>query len=406
MTTTRDEKLPEGPLHGMRVAEFTHAVMGPSAGLILADLGAEVIRIEPPGGDATRELKGFGSGYFTYYNRNKKSVCIDLKSDAGRATALDLIASCDVMLENFAPGTIDRLGLGWDEVSRLNPGLVFASMKGFLSGPYEQRIAMDEVVQMMGGLAYMTGPRDRPLRAGTSVVDITGGMFAVIGVLAALQERQHTGRGRQVRAALFETTAFLMGQHMAWSAISGKPVPPMPERVSAWAVYRTFTSADDQPVFIGIISDRHWQRFCTAFERGDLAEDTDLRTNNDRIAARQRLLPDLEAMFRRIPAADIMARCEGAGIPFAPIGRPEDLFRDPHLQESGRLLPTLLPDGEQAPLPGLPLEGEGFTPVMRRQPAPAGADTRSVLQSLPGYDAGRLDHLEQGGHIHTRQEPL
>lgn len=396
-----DENNNQRPLRGIRVVEFTQAVMGPSAGLILADLGAEVIRVEPPGADPTRRLKGFGSGYFTFYNRNKKAITVDLKAEGGREVALDLIKSADVMLENFAPGTIERLGLGYEVVSELNPRLVYASMKGFLSGPYERRIAMDEVVQMMGGLAYMTGPSGRPLRAGTSVIDITGGMFAVIAIQAALLERQQTGRGRKVKTALFETTAFLMGQHMAWSSISGQEVPPMPERVSAWSVYRIFKSADDKSVFVGLISDKHWRRFCEAFERPDLLADESLATNNARIDQSARLIPDLEAMMARLSAQEIMAKCDKAEVAFAPIGRPEDLFDDPHLMASERLVETRVPAGHTAMLPGLPIEGEGFTPHVTHQPPAPSHDTRDVLLALEGYDEARIESLLRAGLIET-----
>ena len=257
------------PLHGLTVLEFTHAVMGPSAGLVLADLGATVVHVEPPEGDATRRLRGMGTGFFSYFNRNKQSLAVDLKHPDGLALIDRLLATADVLVENFGPGTMDRLGLGYEVLSARWPRLIYCSLKGFMPGPYEQRHAMDEVVQMMGGLAYMTGPPGMPLRAGTSVVDITGGMFGVLGVLAALHERTTTERGQLVRAALFETTAFLMGQHMAHGALSRQPVPPMPARISPWSVYRTFTPADGDAVFIGLVSDRHWQRFCRAFERPD-----------------------------------------------------------------------------------------------------------------------------------------
>lgn len=343
------------PLDGIMVLEFTHAVMGPTTGLLLADMGAEVIHIEPPEGDATRCLKGFGTGYFPFYSRNKKSLAIDLKSEQGRQVIQGLVPQADIIVENFGPGTMDRLGYGYDEMSKLNERLIYCSLKGFLSGPYEKRHAMDEVVQMMGGLAYMTGRPGDPLRAGTSIIDITGGMFGFIAILAALYEREKTGKGTFVKSALFETTAFLMGQHMAYAALSDEPVPPMPARVSAWSIYRTFDSFDGEKVFVGIISEKHWERFCEAFGRQDWLHDDRLATNNDRISERDWFLPEVESMMKTLKKEEIIARCEEAGIPFAPIARPEDLFDDPQLNNGRGLVETDL-GKVKAKLPTLPLE--------------------------------------------------
>jgi crotonobetainyl-CoA:carnitine CoA-transferase CaiB-like acyl-CoA transferase len=381
------------PLTGLTVLEFTHAVMGPTTGLLLADMGAEVIHIEPPEGDATRRLRGFGTGYFPFYSRNKKSLAVDLKSDAGKSIIYRLAQTADIVVENFGPGTMDRLGFGYEPLSQQNERLIYCSLKGFLSGPYEKRHAMDEVVQMMGGLAYMTGRPGDPLRAGTSIIDITGGMFGYIGILQALYEREKTGRGTFVKSALFETTAFLMGQHMAYGAITQTPVPPMPARVSAWSVYQIFESADGQSVFVGIISEKHWERFCQVFERSDWLTDDRLRTNNDRIAARDWFLPDVQTTLRRFTKADIISRCEGADIPFAPIAQPEDLFTDPHLLAGGRLLETTLPDGTQTALPAFPLEYGNTKPELRHNPPAIGEHTAEVLKGA-GYSEEEIEDFE------------
>src|SRR5579862_4265113 len=250
------------PLAGIRVLEFCHAIMGPSAGLILADLGADVIKVEPVGGDTTRKLVGFAAGFFGTFNRNKRSLAIDLKAEEGRALLHRLVATADVAIENYAPGTMDRLGCGYEHFAKTNPRIVYCALKGFLSGPYEHRPALDEVVQFMAGLAYMTGPPGQPLRAGTSIVDIMGGAFAVIAIQAALRERERTGRGQLVKSALFESTAFLMAQHMAGEAVTGRPPPPMPVREGAWAIYDPFTTSDKEQIFVGITSNAQRQRFC------------------------------------------------------------------------------------------------------------------------------------------------
>ena len=268
------------PLDGIRVVEFCQTIMGPSAGLILADLGADVIKVEPaPDGDKTRRLHGFAAGFFGGFNRNKRGFAADLKSDEGRAEVHKLLQTADVVIENYAPGTVEKLGCGYEDCKRLNPRIIFCALKGFLSGPYENRLALDEVVQYMAGLAYMTGPPGRPLRAGASVVDIMGGTYAVLGIMAALRDRDRTGEGQLVKSALFESTAFLMTQHLVGGAVTGTEQPPMPGRVGAWAVYETFETKDEQRIFIGLTSDNHWRRYCEKFERPDLLADPSLKTN-------------------------------------------------------------------------------------------------------------------------------
>lgn len=383
-------------LSSLRVLELTHAVLGPSCGLILADLGAEVIRIEPPQGDPTRSLKGFGTGYYPFFNRNKKSLALDIKTESGRQVVFRLLENTDVLIENFGPGTMERLGLGYDALAPRFPRLIYCSLKGFLPGPYERRLALDEVVQMMSGLAYMTGPAGQPLRAGASVVDVMTGMMGALAVLAALRERDSSGKGQLVRTALFETAAFLMGHHMAYAAITRQPVPPMPSRVSAWAIYHTFQTADGELVFIGVTSDKQWARFCEVFERPDWLADDRLASNNGRIEQREWFLPQVADLIRRYPKAEVLRRCEQAELPFSPIARPEDLFTDPQLLAGGSLLETTLPNGERAPLPRLPilLGAEGSTLVAH--PPAIGEHSRQVLAEAGWSEAEIQDLIDRG----------
>ena len=380
------------PLAGLTVVEFTHMVMGPTVGAVLASLGAEVVRVEPIGGDRTRRLLGSGAGYFPMYNRHKASLCLDLKAPGGLAVARDLVATADILVENYRPGAMDRLGLGWDDLAEANPRLIYCSEKGFLSGPYEQRTALDEVAQMMGGLAHMTGPPGRPLRAGASVIDVTGGLFGVIGILAALEERHRTGRGQKVVSALFETTVYLVGQHMAQAAVTGTPAQPMPARTSAWAIYDVFETAGGGPLFLGVVTDSLWRAFCELFGLDDLWADETLRENNARVAARERILPAIRPVIAGYTRDELVTKLEGSGLPFAPIGRPEELFDDPHLLESGGLEPVTLADGTTTHLPALPLEMGGARAGGPATLPDAGADSRSVLRGL-GYSISRIDGL-------------
>ena len=388
------------PLAGIKVVEFSHMVMGPTVGHILAGLGAEVVRVEPIGGDQTRRLLGSGAGYFPMYNRGKQSICLDLKSADGLAVAKDLCAQADVLVENFRPGALDRLGLDYSSLAKSNPRLIYCSEKGFLPGPYEQRTALDEVAQMMGGLAYMTGPPGRPLRAGASVIDVTGGMFGVIGILAALEERHRTGRGQKVVASLFETTAYLVGQHMAQFAVTGKPAAPMPARVSAWAIYDVFETKDD-PVFIGVVTDALWQKFCTLFGLDDLWADESIRANNQRVLARERILPRIRDLVGQMTRAEVIAKLDGTGMPFAPIGKPEELFDDPHLNAGG-MEPVRLDTGAETKLPTIPLEMDGKRPGAPSALPKPGADARAVLESL-GYPAERIATLIETGAVEESQ---
>lgn len=384
------------PLQGIRVVEFVHTVMGPSCGLVLADLGADVIKVEPIGGDHTRRLTASGAGFFAMFNRNKQSIAIDLKSEAGRAVALDLVASADVMTENFAPGTIERLGLGWDDVRAQNPRLVFASLKGFLAGPYEHRTALDEVTQMMGGLAYMTGLPGRPMRAGSSVIDIAGGTFAAVAIMAALIRRATTGAGGKVESALFESTAFLVGQHMAFFATNGKAMPPMSVRLSAWGIYDVFEVADGQ-LFLGLVTDNNFARFCAEFAL-DWGAEPGLATNAQRVAARETLVPRMQDFLKPFALADLVPRLERASVPFAEIRRPEDLFDDPHLNASDGLVPVTLPNGTATKLPALPVSFDGARLPRRHDLPQVGEHTDAILAAL-GYDAARIAGLRSAGAV-------
>ena len=370
------------PLAGIRVLEFTHMVMGPTCGMILADLGAEVIKVEPPGGDKTRTLPGLGIGFFRSFNRNKKSVVLDITSPAGRETAVELIGTCDVVLENFRPGLMTDLGLDYATLASKHPRLIYVSHKGFLPGPYEKRLALDEVVQMMGGLSYMTGPVGRPLRAGTSVNDIMGGMFGAIGVLAALRERERTGHGQEVQSALFENCVFLSSQHMQQYLMTGEAPPPMPARVSAWSVYDIFALAEGAQLFIGAVSDKQFNALCRVLGRPDLIDRAEYRDNAARVAVRPQLLAELGAILATHRIDELTPQLEAAGIPYAPVSRPEQLVNDPHLRQSGGLVPMQTDDGSSTDVVLLPLTMGGRRPGVRMPLPKVGEHTDEILSAL------------------------
>jgi crotonobetainyl-CoA:carnitine CoA-transferase CaiB-like acyl-CoA transferase len=390
------------PLAGVRVVEFTHMVMGPTCGMILGDLGADVIKIEPIAGDNTRRLLGSGAGFFPMFNRNKKSLAVDVKDRRGREIVLKLVAGADVFSENFKSGTMDKLGFGCAALAALNPRLVYVTHKGFLPGPYEHRTALDEVVQMMGGLAYMTGPEGRPLRAGASVNDIMGGMFGAIGALAALAQRDHatrgTGRGQEVQSALFENNVLLVAQHVMQFAVTGRPAAPMPSRISAWGIYDVFTVAGGEQIFLAVVSDTQWAVFCDSFGFPDLRADARLASNNQRVQAREWLMPLLRERLATHTATELGSVFEANGLPYAPITRPEELIDDPHLRATGGLAPMHLPDGRSTTVPLLPLTLDGQRPGVRLDPPRLGEHTEALLGEL-GYAPDAIETLRRDGVV-------
>ena len=385
------------PLVGTRVLELGHIVAGPTAGVILADLGADVIKIEDPsrGGDQARKSP-MGASTFYFLNRNKRSLAVNLKEPEGKELFIKFASASDVVLDNYAPGVLERLGVGYEPVSKLNPRIIYCSINGFLKGPYAHRPALDEVAQMMGGIAYMTGLPDRPLRIGASVTDISVASYGVIGILSALLQRNQTGRGQRLISGLFETVVFWVGQHLAHFAMSGERPLPMPVRKMGtrfrWGVFDLFRAADGKQVFIGITSNRHWETFCAEFEQTELGSHPELHDNEARTRARDWLLPRVQEIAGRYDGKELMNKLEKAQVPYAPVNTPADLYEDPYLMgHENRLLPV--DTGHKTiRLPALPFESDEFQFSVRRQPPRLGEHTREILQEL-GLSSADIDRL-------------
>ena len=394
------------PLAGLRVLEFSHTVMGPTAGLLFAELGADVIKVEPaPDGDRTRRLGGFGAGFFAGFNRNKRSLAIDLKSIEGQAVLHRLVPAVDIVLENFGPGTMERLGCGYEHLAPLNDRLIYLALKGYLAGPYEHRPALDEVVQFQAGLAWMTGPPGQPLRAGASVIDIMGAMFGVIAVQAALRERDTTGKGQRVSSSLFESAVFLMSTHMAGMAATGLEMRPMPARRGAWAIYEVFDTAGEGQLFIGVTSDQQWERFVEEFGLQALAMDPRLATNVTRLDERDWLIPALQEALSKLPQKEVEQRCERCNVSWAPVGKPGDLFENPHLLAAGGLVNVFVSrfggdGGKMTGLPALPMEfgAARQRPGLTRQPPRVGEHSAEILGEA-GFTTEDVTGLAQRGVI-------
>jgi crotonobetainyl-CoA:carnitine CoA-transferase CaiB-like acyl-CoA transferase len=379
------------PLEGVRVIEMTHMIMGPSCGMFLGFLGAEVIKVEPPEGDKTRHLTGMGRGFFPTFNRGKKSVTLDLKSDAGRNALERLLETADVFVENFRDESLGRMGLSPDHLREKYPTLIVASCKGFLHGPYENRTAMDEVVQMMTGMAYMTGPTGRPLRIGSSANDIMGGLFGAFAVLGALMQRQKDGEGHAIRVGLFENCLLLVAQHMVQFDIEGREVPPMPEREFSWPVYDIFETKEGRQIFVGAVTEGQWVTLCDILGLENLRNDPRLQKRMDQIEAREWTIPIVAEAVKRRGFEELIAAFEPAGVPFAPINRPAEMYQDPHVTRPGGLYTSRLPEGQTYRAPGFPFEVDGNSPSPYGLDIPdVGDDTEAVLGTL-GIDRESID---------------
>ncbi len=370
------------PLHGIRAVELSHMIMGPSCGMFLAFLGAEVIKVEPPSGDKTRRLTGMGASFFPLFNRGKKSVQVDIETSEGKEALYALVGTSDVLVENFRDASLDRMGIRPDDLRRKFPKLIFVSCKGFLRGPYEHRPALDEVVQMATGLAYMTGPQGRPLRVGSSANDIMAGLFGACGVLGALRERDTTGEGREFRVGLFENSLLLVAQHMVQFALTGIEPPPMPDKIFSWPVYDVFQTGDGVDMFIGVVTEGQWEKFCRLLGLEEFLAHPGLQTKVAQIEARTWTMPIIRRAVAEKDSSELSKLFEQQRIPFAPIAKPSEMYDDPHVNREGGLIVSNLEGGSAFSAPGMPYEVDGLAGRGDMDVPALGAHTHEILGDL------------------------
>ncbi|MEC9185028.1 MAG: CaiB/BaiF CoA-transferase family protein [Pseudomonadota bacterium] len=370
------------PLAGTRVVEMTHMIMGPSCGMFLALMGAEVIKIEPPLGDKTRNLTGMGSPFFPLFNRGKVSVQLELSTDAGRDALDRLLKTADIFVDNFRDQSLAKMGADPVDLRAKFPNLILASHKGFLEGPYKDRTAMDEVVQMMTGLAYMTGPKGRPLRFGSSAIDIFGGLFGAFAAMGALMERQNSGKGRDIRVGLFESGLLFAAQHMVQFELEGTSPPPMPERNFSWPVYDIMKTADGRQIFVGAVTEGQWDALCGYLGLDDLIADERLQSRMDQINARSWTIPIVEKAIGKRNYRQLLEDFEKLGIPFSPINKPSELFEDPHVLRDGGLVRSNMADGRTFRAPALPFEIDGRMMSASGDRPSIGQETNRILSEL------------------------
>ncbi|MFC3602420.1 CaiB/BaiF CoA transferase family protein [Deinococcus soli (ex Cha et al. 2016)] len=383
---------PDLPLSGVRVADFTRVLTGPLCSMLLGDLGADVIKVEPPGGDDTRAWgPPFQTGpdgaressYFLSVNRNKRSVTLDLKAGEGLEAARRLIAGSDVIVENFRPGTLERLGLGWDDLHATHPRLIYASITGFgLSGPYRDRAGYDVIAQGMGGLMSYNGEAGgEPLRVGVAVADVYSGALITQAILAALYARERSGRGARVDVNLLESVIALgssqVGRYLATREV---PVPTGNDHRSI-VPYGTFPCADGF-VNIAVGNDALWRRFCVALDDPELGADPRFATNEGRVTHRADLDTRLLPALARHTRADLMIRLEVAGVPCGPVNDLSDVFRDPHVQARGVAVPVPHPTLGETTVTSPPWRFGGEALPVRRAPPTPGQHTGEVLSEL------------------------
>jgi len=402
---TVDPAIRPGPLNGIRVLDLTQFLAGPFATQILGDLGAEIIKLEAPSGDWARTLPphfvGDESCYYLSINRSKKAVVIDMKQPEGLDLVKKLADQSDILFENFRPGVLDRLGLGWEELSKRNPGLIWASISGFgQNGPYRDRPAYDMIVQAMSGGMSMTGERDGvSVRAGIPLGDLSAGMYATIGALAALEERRNTGTGKFVDVSMLDCQVAMTCYQAAYYLHSGENPGRQGRSHASIPTYRSFPAANGTELVITANTERMWKGLCVALDREALAEDSRFLTNEERFANREALWPILEDAFAAKEAKDWVPLLLEQGVPVGEVNQLSDTFADEQVLHRQMLLPLEHPDGDTTRVAGNPLKFRDAPEGDYRYPPGLGEDTRDVVCGVLGVSADDYDELHEKGVV-------
>ena len=392
------------PLHDLLVIDLTRALAGPYCTLMLGDMGARVIKVETPaGGDDTRgwgpPFLGGESTYFMGVNRNKESLTLNLKDPRGREILHHLVARADVLVENFRPGIMDRLGFGYAAVHERYPRLVYASISGFgQDGPYRERTAYDLILQGMGGLMGMTGEEGGPpVKVGVAITDICAGMFAAFAILAALRVRDRAGQGQWIDAGMLDGQLAWLTYQAGFYFATGENPRRLGSAHPSIVPYQAFRTADGY-INVAVGSEGIWERFCAALGREDFAADPRFRTNPDRVAHRDALLPELDGIFAAQPTARWRDVLDAAGVPNGPIYLLSELFADPQVQHRGLVVEMEHPAAGRIRQTGLPVRLSETPGSIRTPPPRLGEHTDAILREL-GHEAQAVETLRRDGVV-------
>ncbi len=394
-----------GPLEGIRVVDLTRILAGPYCTMMLGDMGAEVIKIEhPDGGDDTR---GWGppflngvSAYFISINRNKKSLTLNLKDERGKEILRDLIRNSDVIVENFRPGTLDKLGFSWEEIHRLNPSMVFASLSGFgQTGPRKSEPGFDVVIQGEGGVMSLTGEPDAPpSKVGASIADITAGMLAAQGVLLSLYHREKTGVGQMVDVGMLDGQVALLTYHANNYFATGKLPPRRGNKHPSITPYETYECKDGY-FNLGVGNDSLWRRFCDAMGLGEIKEDPKFAINKDRVNNRLELQEILDAFFAEKTVGETLDSLRDAGIPCGPINNLEQVLNEPQILAREMVVDVDVPVAGPTKVTGVPIKLSETPGAVRTPPPSLGQHTEEVLESVLGMDEAQRNTLREDGVV-------